>query len=417
MRANESRECERDEEKTSSARVGFTPQPRESGGDAQARASDDDDEDDDDDDARARAKVTAHAMTTEGRDELECLECASNDLGVSNANDEANEDERSSARSASTNADAEECSMTLVEVSSAVDREDDLVPRGKLMVSSTPRMKARTTPGEDADAGVGTSAVVARTTTETEGGEDDTGLEARLRAMERAVEILGDKARDAEMYEWAYEETREACDEARRDARAFCGECELEAAAALEMAKMAVQDARRAVKQQALQFEGVVDGMERESRHRVATATLKATSDAARAKLRATEALDECERYRNEVLRLQAELQRASDAFAVSRTTVSTTDKKSGILTSSVTRGDVVKLRWRLISSLALRATERESVRNAVDLLQTFAEQQLELELAKREQRSAALALEELNSLLIESRDEVFDLKSAGRRF
>lgn len=236
---------------------------------------------------------------------------------------------------------------------------------------------------------------------------EDDELHARLRAMERAVDALGDKARDADCVEIAYHEMREAYDALRRDARAFCAECGLEAEAAMGTAQRAVQDARRALKQQASQFDGVVDDMERDFRHKVATATLKSKSEAARAKLRAGEALEECEKYRHEVLRLQTELQRASDALAISNV-----ERHP----PSTSKYEIVRLRWRLIASLVLRRSERECVLDAEHCLEAFAEQQLQLELAKREQRSATLALAEMNSLLIESRDEVYDLKSAKHR-
>ena len=239
---------------------------------------------------------------------------------------------------------------------------------------------------------------------------EDDALHARLRAMERAVDVLGDRARDADLCEIAYHEMRETYDALRRDARAFCAECALEAEAAMGAAQRAVKDARRALKQQAMQFDGVVDDMERNFRHNVATATLKSKSEAARAKLRASEALQECEKYRHEVLRLQDELQRASDALAISSATV------ESHIPSSTSKNAIVQLRWRLLTSLALRRSERECVLDAEDCLQAFAEQELQLELAKRDQRSATLALAEMNSMLIESRDEVYDLKAAKQR-
>ena len=107
---------------------------------------------------------------------------------------------------------------------------------------------------------------------------------------------------------------------------------------------------------------------------------------------------------------MQDELQRASDALAISSATV------DSHVPSSTSKNAIVQLRWRLFASLALRRSERECVLDAEDCLQAFAEQELQLELAKRDQRSATLALAEMNSMLIESRDEIYDLKAAKQR-
>ncbi len=71
----------------------------------------------------------------------------------------------------------------------------------------------------------------------------------------------------------------------------------------------------------------------------------------------------------------------------------------------------VHQMRWRLwVGQNSLEIDERSLVRDAEDSLEMFAHLQVQLDELKREKRSATSALEEMNSLLIESRDEVYDL-------
>jgi len=140
---------------------------------------------------------------------------------------------------------------------------------------------------------------------------------------------------------------------------------------------------------------------------------LKSKSEYARAKLRASEAVEECERYRAEIERLRDELERLRDERV--RDAALTMDREDDLSTvSDFGRDSVVhQMRWRLWASELTRNDERSLVRDAEDSLEMFAHLQVQLDELRREKRSATSALEEMNSLLIESRDEVYGLKRA----
>jgi len=239
----------------------------------------------------------------------------------------------------------------------------------------------------------------------------------RLRAMESLVQTLPRKCEALEMENAAL---RELLDDARRDARHFCGECEIETEVAMERARTAIAEARRVMQQQRVRYEDAMVDSEREVRHRLAMATLKSKSEYAREKLRASEAVEECERYRAEIETLRDELERLRDEHTrdASLRTLAlppTTEREDDVSTvSDFGRDSVVhQMRWRLWASELTRSDERSLVRDAEDSLVMLAHLQVQLDELKREKRSATIALEDMNSLLIESRDEVYDLKRA----
>ena len=251
-----------------------------------------------------------------------------------------------------------------------------------------------------------------RATTTTADDDEKETILRRLRAMESLVQVLPRKCEALEMENAAL---RELLDDARRDARRFCGECEIETEVAMERARTAISDARRVMHEQRVRYEDTMAESEREGRHRLAMATLKSKSEYARAKLRASEAVEECERYRAEIERLRDELERLRDERVRDAALPSTTNREDDLSTvSDFGRDSVVhQMRWRLWASELTRNDERSLVRDAEDSLEMFAHLQVQLDELKREKRSATSALEEMNSLLIESRDEVYDLKHA----
>ena len=64
---------------------------------------------------------------------------------------------------------------------------------------------------------------------------------------------------------------------------------------------------------------------------------------------------------------------------------------------------------------ICLRNAEMCVVKDAEESLESLAELRIKLEESTRDNKNAVSTLEEMNSLLIESRDEVYDLKRALR--
>ena len=227
----------------------------------------------------------------------------------------------------------------------------------------------------------------ATTTTDDDDDDDDEKetILRRLRAMESLVQVLPRKCEALEMENAAL---RELLDDARRDARRFCGECEIETEVAMERARTAISDARRVMHEQRVRYEDTMAESEREGRHRLAMATLKSKSEYARAKLRASEAVEECERYRAEIERLRDELERLRDERVRDAALPSTTNREDDLSTvSDFGRDSVVhQMRWRLWASELTRNDERSLVRDAEDSLEMFAHLQVQLdELRARE--------------------------------
>jgi len=268
----------------------------------------------------------------------------------------------------------------------------------------------------------------------------------RLRAMEGLVSALGMKARRTEILEAENARLVEEMDALKRDAKAFCSECEVEAELAIEQARNAVMEARRTMKEQSVRYEGALEDSERMVRHKIATATLKAKSETARAKLRANEALEQSETFRAEIVKLQRDLDEARDRAAVSsvrgenprriQTDVSQRDATLYLNSEFLLPGsqasnalvavrdddvstvsdfgrddEFISQRWQLWAMALLRRHDKRLVRDAEGSLELLAQQQIMLEELKREKRNAADALREMNTMLIESRDEVYDLK------
>ena len=77
--------------------------------------------------------------------------------------------------------------------------------------------------------------------------------------------------------------------------------------------------------------------------------------------------------------------------------------------------GDLARIKWRLFASETLRNAEMCVVKDAEESLESLAELRIKLEESTRDNKNAVSTLEEMNSLLIESRDEVYDLKRALR--
>jgi len=245
----------------------------------------------------------------------------------------------------------------------------------------------------------------------------------RLRAMEGLVSALGMKARRTEILETENARLVGEMDALKRDAKAFCSECEVEAELAIEQARNAVMEARRTMKEQSVRYEGAFEDRERMVRHKIATATLKAKSETARAKLRANEALEQSETFRAEILRLQRELDEARDRAAVkhsqyllpgsevSNALVMVRDDDVSTVSDFGKDDELISLRWQLWAMALLRRLDKRLVGDAEGSLELLAQQQIMLEELKREKRNAADALREMNTMLIESRDEVYDLK------
>lgn len=245
----------------------------------------------------------------------------------------------------------------------------------------------------------------------------------RLRAMEGLVSALGMKARRTEILEAENARLVEEMDALKRDAKAFCSECEVEAELAIEQARNAVMEARRTMKEQSVRYEGALEDSERMVRHKIATATLKAKSETARAKLRANEALEQSETFRAEIVKLQRDLDEARDRAAVSNSQFLLPGSQASNALVAVRDDDVstvsdfgrddefISQRWQLWAMALLRRLDKRLVRDAEGSLELLAQQQIMLEELKREKRNAADALREMNAMLIESRDEVYDLK------
>jgi hypothetical protein len=252
----------------------------------------------------------------------------------------------------------------------------------------------------------------------------------RLKALEDLMEIAKEKTNRCRCEDLAHENKllREIVEEVKRDARRFCDECEIEADMGLARARAAVEDARRTMKDQSLRYEKAVDDERRNTQHAVAMATLKSKSDSARSKLRAKEAIEECESYKSEISRLRDEIQRLKDALTLvnseeklalatsQRDALATHENDDVSTVSNFGRdGDVARIKWRLFASETLRNAEMCVVKDAEESLESLAELRIKLEESTRDNKNAVSTLEEMNSLLIESRDEVYDLKRALR--
>lgn len=245
----------------------------------------------------------------------------------------------------------------------------------------------------------------------------------RLRAMEGLVSALGMKARRTEILEAENARLVEEMDALKRDAKAFCSECEVEAELAIEQARNAVMEARRTMKEQSVRYEGALEDSERMVRHKIATATLKAKSETARAKLRANEALEQSETFRAEIVKLQRDLDEVRDRAAVSNSQfllpgsqvsnalVAVRDDDVSTVSDFGRDDEFISQRWQLWAMALLRRHDKRLVTDAEGSLELLAQQQIMLEELKREKRNAADALREMNTMLIESRDEVYDLK------
>jgi hypothetical protein len=241
--------------------------------------------------------------------------------------------------------------------------------------------------------------------------------------MEGLVSALGMKARRTEILEAENARLVEEMDALKRDAKAFCSECEVEAELAIEQARNAVMEARRTMKEQSVRYEGALEDSERMVRHKIATATLKAKSETARAKLRANEALEQSEKFRAEIVKLQREIDEARDRTAVSNSQfllpgsqvsnalVAVRDDDVSTVSDFGRDDEFISQRWQLWAMALLRRLDKRLVRDAEGSLELLAQQQIMLEELKREKRNAADALREMNTMLIESRDEVYDLK------
>jgi uncharacterized phage infection (PIP) family protein YhgE len=256
----------------------------------------------------------------------------------------------------------------------------------------------------------------------------------RLKALEELMEIAREKTNRCRCEDLAHENRllREIIEEVKRDARRFCDECEMETDMGLARAREAVEDARRTMKDQSLRYEKALDDERRNTQHAVAMATLKSKSDSARSKLRAKEAIEECESYKSEISRLRDEIQSLKDALTLanSEEKLALTRSQSGAPrdlqathenddVSTVSNfgrdGDVARIRWRLFASGTLRNAEMRTVRDAEESLESLARLRIKLEQSTRDNQNAVSTLEEMNALLIESRDEVYDLKRALR--
>lgn len=261
-----------------------------------------------------------------------------------------------------------------------------------------------------------------------------TEMMRRLKALEDLMEIAREKTNRCRCEDLAHENRllREIIEEVKRDARRFCDECEMETDMGLARAREAVEDARRTMKDQSLRYEKALDDERRNTQHAVAMATLKSKSDSARSKLRAKEAIEECESYKSEISRLRDEIQSLKDALTLanSEEKLALTRSQSGAPrdlqathenddVSTVSNfgrdGDVARIRWRLFASGTLRNAEMRTVRDAEESLESLARLRIKLEQSTRDNQNAVSTLEEMNALLIESRDEVYDLKRALR--
>ena len=192
---------------------------------------------------------------------------------------------------------------------------------------------------------------------------------------------------------------RECLDEVKREAMVFVGECEMEAELSAERAREAVAEARRALREQSARYEAAAEDAERATRHRLAMATLKLKSDAARAKLRANEAMDECESYRDEIERLRSELESARDlastsaVLALPTTLASSARDEEDVSTVSDFGRDseLLRTRWQLWATRLLRKADRTVVREAEGSLVALARLQIEVVSLRQQLRAARL--------------------------
>jgi hypothetical protein len=233
----------------------------------------------------------------------------------------------------------------------------------------------------------------------------EAALMARLDALESLTAAARTKCRMYDLLEAECTTMREVMDEVKRDARMFCSECEAEAEEFTERARAAVAEARSALREQTKRYELAMEDFERQTRHRVAMATLRSKSDAARARLRASEAIEECESYRKEIERLHSELEAARDEISAVtlavQPSVKRVDKDDDVSTVS-DFGRCSGMRWQLWALRLIRESEKSVVREAEESLIELGHLRVEVAELRRLSEDD-LTFDEISALLIDS--------------
>lgn len=304
------------------------------------------------------------------------------------------------------------------------EEEDDTEVSG----TRVREMKDASTGDDGGDSGVTVAREVGTMTvdawTEVEGNlcadevSEAEAVSRRLAALETLAAAARKKCSRYDEVERECAMLRECLDEVKREARAFVSECEIEAEMSLEQAREAVAEARRALREQSARYEEAAEDAERATRHRLAMATLKSKSDAARAKLRANEAIEECESYRDEIERLRSELESkrdlasASAMLALPTTRASSMRDEEDVSTVSDFGRDseLLRTRWQLWATRVLRKADRTVVREAEGSLVALARLQIEV-LSLRQQLRAA-QLDDDVSTFLDDPLEMFEFKN-----